>query len=108
MDRVIVLKKTLLSSILYKCVSGLVVFFFFFSSRRRHTRFDCDWSSDVCSSDLVHSPLGAGVGRGLPLGTSPRQSWTLRYVSLLELRRHENVFFGLGQRAMKRDRKSVV
>src|SRR6516165_7365764 len=22
--------------------------FFFFSSRRRHTRFDCDWSSDVC------------------------------------------------------------
>src|SRR5205085_8714277 len=28
------------------------VIFFFFSSRRRHTRFDCDWSSDVCSSDL--------------------------------------------------------
>src|SRR2546430_3491002 len=26
---------------------------FFFSSRRRHTRFDCDWSSDVCSSDLI-------------------------------------------------------
>src|SRR5256886_5977110 len=31
----------------------LDVFFFFFSSRRRHTRFDCDWSSDVCSSDLT-------------------------------------------------------
>src|SRR5256886_12180157 len=31
---------------------------FFFSSRRRHTRFDCDWSSDVCSSDLAfkHRP----------------------------------------------------
>src|SRR5260370_13535755 len=28
------------------------VFVFFFSSRRRHTRFKCDWSSDVCSSDL--------------------------------------------------------
>src|SRR2546430_12032928 len=28
--------------------------FFFFSSRRRHTRFDCDWSSDVCSSDLFN------------------------------------------------------
>src|SRR5256886_4260332 len=28
------------------------VYCFFFSSRRRHTRFDCDWSSDVCSSDL--------------------------------------------------------
>src|SRR4030066_1479344 len=30
-----------------------LLFFFFFSSRRRHTRFKCDWSSDVCSSDLV-------------------------------------------------------
>src|SRR6267142_5752650 len=28
------------------------MFFFFFSSRRRHTRLTCDWSSDVCSSDL--------------------------------------------------------
>src|SRR5690606_40201315 len=28
-------------------------FVFFFSSRRRHTRFSRDWSSDVCSSDLV-------------------------------------------------------
>src|SRR2546430_17322421 len=31
---------------------------FCFSSRRRHTRFDCDWSSDVCSSDLkAHAVL---------------------------------------------------
>src|SRR5260370_36451391 len=30
-----------------------IAYFFFFSSRRRHTRFKCDWSSDVCSSDLV-------------------------------------------------------
>src|SRR5207302_8351319 len=29
------------------------LFIFFFSSRRRHTRFSRDWSSDVCSSDLV-------------------------------------------------------
>src|SRR5699024_11479013 len=29
--------------------------FFFFSSRRRHTRSKRDWSSDVCSSDLVYS-----------------------------------------------------
>src|ERR1039457_4405930 len=28
-------------------------FFFFFSSRRRHTRLQGDWSSDVCSSDLI-------------------------------------------------------
>src|SRR2546427_6989226 len=33
-------------------VCFIMVVFFFFSSRRRHTRFDCDWSSDVCSSDL--------------------------------------------------------
>src|SRR5256886_3969669 len=31
----------------------LFLLLFFFSSRRRHTRFDCDWSSDVCSSDLA-------------------------------------------------------
>src|SRR2546430_10042243 len=31
---------------------------FFFSSRRRHTRFDCDWSSDVCSSDLSKGSVG--------------------------------------------------
>src|SRR2546421_5790321 len=32
---------------------SLCLFFFFFSSRRRHTRSDRDWSSDVCSSDLI-------------------------------------------------------
>src|SRR5437870_12670851 len=31
-----------------------IFFFFFFSSRRRHTRWPRDWSSDVCSSDLVY------------------------------------------------------
>src|SRR5690348_2023329 len=36
-------------------------FFFFFSSRRRHTRWTGDWSSDVCSSDLIwlHDNWGA-------------------------------------------------
>src|SRR2546430_17162483 len=40
--------------------------FFFFSSRRRHTRFDCDWSSDVCSSDLKprRPPSGGSAGNG--------------------------------------------
>src|SRR5207237_6620068 len=33
------------------------LFSFFFSSRRRHTRFKCDWSSDVCSSDLNQNIL---------------------------------------------------
>src|SRR5215203_7232317 len=39
--------------------------FFFFSSRRRHTRYWRDWSSDVCSSDLV---LGLDDGVALPAG----------------------------------------
>src|SRR6266498_5491563 len=33
-----------------------MLFFFFFSSRRRHTRCGRDWSSDVCSSDLIRVP----------------------------------------------------
>src|SRR5579859_138822 len=40
-------------------------FFFFFSSRRRHTRFDCDWSSDVCSSDLSRWRGKPGDGEAL-------------------------------------------
>src|SRR5690606_39543934 len=35
-------------------ISGLL---FFFSSRRRHTRFSRDWSSDVCSSDLLRASI---------------------------------------------------
>src|SRR6266702_3415826 len=42
------------------------MFFFFFSSRRRHTRWPRDWSSDVCSSDLlgraIHGYLAAVYG----------------------------------------------
>src|SRR5688500_20319826 len=33
--------------------SFVLLCFFFFSSRRRHTRLQGDWSSDVCSSDLI-------------------------------------------------------
>src|SRR5256885_7340424 len=33
---------------------------FFFSSRRRHTRLQGDWSSDVCSSDLIPGTMRAG------------------------------------------------
>src|SRR2546430_2206357 len=54
-------------------VANLRVIVFFFSSRRRHTRFDCDWSSDVCSSDLCagfgdQSGIVAGVGEGRGFG----------------------------------------
>src|SRR2546430_4416845 len=39
---------------------------FFFSSRRRHTRFDCDWSSDVCSSDLAGQGVAPDGGGAVP------------------------------------------
>src|SRR5256884_6539759 len=44
-----------------------VSLFFFFSSRRRHTRCSRDWSSDVCSSDLI------GLG-----SAAPAYQWYLR------------------------------
>src|SRR5256885_6924443 len=54
---------------------------FFFSSRRRHTRLQGDWSSDVCSSDLLagrclctrrRPPRGAGGGEALRGHDAPR------------------------------------
>src|SRR5437588_7164859 len=45
---------------------------FFFSSRRRHTRSLCDWSSDVCSSDLMkvaaHSHGKQAIDHTIALG----------------------------------------
>src|SRR2546430_7264475 len=53
--------------------------FFFFSSRRRHTRFDCDWSSDVCSSDLIAESFHGSSVRLLQEGN--RGSISLEYSS---------------------------
>src|SRR5260370_28420307 len=54
---------------------------FFFSSRRRHTRFKCDWSSDVCSSDLTIDVSLSGIlvkaGRTLAKGSSVHVSLDL-------------------------------
>src|SRR5205085_6941619 len=58
--------------------------FFFFSSRRRHTRFDCDWSSDVCSSDLA---IGGARVTGAQLGAAfirPNPRRPDRYVVVVE------------------------
>src|SRR2546427_5096552 len=67
---------------------NIFVFFFFFSSRRRHTRFDCDWSSDVCSSDLLR------------LATQKDVVW-----------KNRNHFLGVAAQVMRRilveDRKST-
>src|SRR5690349_19065180 len=63
----------------YMCL----IFFFFFSSRRRHTRSLRDWSSDVCSSDLVprgrgrlhllHEKARDGLSHGGPRSGAPRR-----------------------------------
>src|SRR5690242_12246323 len=49
-----------------------LLFFFFFPSRRRHTRLTCDWSSDVCSSDLglIPARLLGGIVSAVQHGTT--------------------------------------
>src|SRR5260370_945974 len=58
---------------------------FFFSSRRRHTRFKCDWSSDVCSSDLARtSPTSSrGSSSRMP------ELWIAGAIIVLALRSEE-------------------
>src|SRR5688572_29749763 len=53
--------------------------FFFFSSRRRHTRFDCDWSSDVCSSDLLTKTVEKALEMTLPLAPKPPEPEPLKF-----------------------------
>src|SRR5438034_7844472 len=76
-------------------------FFFFFSSRRRHTRSLCDWSSDVCSSDLAvitgkvtgrqSEPLGGVIvlieELGTAVATTNAGSYTLTVPARSEERR---------------------
>src|SRR5205085_6915501 len=40
-------------------------------SRRRHTRFDCDWSSDVCSSDLDNIAIDTATSLGVAVINAP-------------------------------------
>src|SRR5207302_7244355 len=53
----------------FRYISWPVALFFFFSSRRRHTRFSRDWSSDVCSSDLIVAATALLVGFAISLLT---------------------------------------
>src|SRR5438034_5446754 len=79
------------------CRDVLFHLFFFFSSRRRHTRSLCDWSSDVCSSDLDKRGLAAGItaagfGAGSALTVAPIQA-------MIQDSGFQSTFlyFGLGQ-----------
>src|SRR2546430_7724413 len=59
------------------CLNTVCEHYFFFSSRRRHTRFDCDWSSDVCSSDLAPARWPATRGRPRRRAQRPLPSITI-------------------------------
>src|SRR5260370_23910355 len=72
--------------------SGESSSFFFFSSRRRHTRFKCDWSSDVCSSDLPRLPGNESqskllsVWRPIEVRISRARSGELLYAAIAMMR----------------------
>src|SRR6266566_9260560 len=71
-----------------------VLFFFFFSSRRRHTRLQGDWSSDVCSSDLlVEGETGLTIARYNDLSTDKG----LRRLSLYAL---DSYYYPVGTRGV--------
>src|SRR6266487_3802420 len=63
--------------------------FFFFSSRRRHTRWTGDWSSDVCSSDLIKRPWlwESAQSRDAPVKTPSPTKKTRRWLIRSEERR---------------------
>src|SRR5688572_31398448 len=68
------------------CVYFCFLFFFFFSSRRRHTRFDCDWSSDVCSSDLgerSNEKTTPAPRRGSSTSATTRRLRRARYLGVI-------------------------
>src|SRR6267378_6663316 len=50
-------------------MAGYVNSYFFFSSRRRHTRSLRDWSSDVCSSDLLPQGMNFGEVPGVAVNS---------------------------------------
>src|SRR5260370_29517663 len=64
------------ASLMASALVKLWLLFFFFSSRRRHTRFKCDWSSDVCSSDLQSD---GRAWRALPSATEAAPAVTAEY-----------------------------
>src|SRR5438309_4080807 len=85
---------------------------FFFSSRRRHTRWNCDWSSDVCSSDLIErSDLSTVFAEPEFFGLLGLHPLAGRLPNELDVRAHEpgNLLVSAAFAAERfGDRKSVV
>src|SRR5688572_32908224 len=73
------------------------IFCFFFSSRRRHTRFDCDWSSDVCSSDLHMADGSADLSHVLAVAEALGQN--LQQPALIVVKRSEERRVGKDSRS---------
>src|SRR5207245_8243590 len=88
-----------------------LISFFFFSSRRRHTRCYRDWSSDVCSSDLISHEQVAEIKSAFQFPAAAvlhefAQKFLLRLDGALDLR---HLFMGNAADANRfLDRKSVV
>src|SRR5256885_8829179 len=57
--------------------------FFFFSSRRRHTRLQGDWSSDVCSSDLILRALPSSWRERVAVAAAADYFFSRRWLALL-------------------------
>src|SRR5256886_5226408 len=83
---------------------------FFFSSRRRHTRFDCDWSSDVCSSDLEETlSIGYALLRDLVhVMETPEDAQVVNLDLAPRLKAWASKLGLAGIERLKRDRKRVV
>src|SRR5260221_1514226 len=82
---------------------------FFFSSRRRHTRSLCDWSSDVCSSDLGSGFAGPDLQRATVERVIVEAGGLVRRIRSRTAFGHPRVKTGAGRGdGHGTDRKSVV
>src|SRR6266511_4916932 len=87
-------------------VSACVVsVFFFFSSRRRHTRFSRDWSSEVCSSDLI-----AAIGdlHCEPAGSNLHASGKVVAPGFIDMHSHSDWRLWENRRAESKVRQGVT
>src|SRR5215211_4549920 len=69
--------------LIFATLSASVVFFF--SSRRRHTRSLCDWSSDVCSSDLLIPACAEAHREELGLNPLDRDPESFRWRTRMQI-----------------------